>query len=178
MAFSVKKIPLKAAVDQKNVFNMLFTSSQPPTPAALPYLSFPIISWSVNFLGFFLATCRKVFRKASLSLMKEQVSRLAKPTVVQYVTVFRLILAKPVKDWSRALEGSTFWLSKCDLSRMFYTERSWHTYRFTVVIVSGRQDLPSGCKRIFFDLFWSVKLLIKAKWGFQFSPKCLMDLHN
>ena len=34
-------------------------------------------------------------RKASLSLiMKEQVSRLAKSAVVQYVTVFRLILAK------------------------------------------------------------------------------------
>ena len=33
--------------------------------------------------------------------------------------------------------------SKCDFSRMFHTERSWHTYRFTVVIVSGRQDLPS-----------------------------------
>ena len=42
-----------------------------------------------------------------------------------------------------ALEGSTFSLSKCDFSRMFHTERSWHTYRFTVVIVSGRQDLPS-----------------------------------
>ena len=42
-----------------------------------------------------------------------------------------------------ALEGSTFSLSKCDFSRMFHTERSWHTYRFTVAIVSGRQDLPS-----------------------------------
>ena len=42
-----------------------------------------------------------------------------------------------------ALEGSTFSLSKCDFSRLFHTERSWHTYRFTVVFVSGRQDLPS-----------------------------------
>ena len=44
-----------------------------------------------------------------------------------------------------ALEGSTFSLSKCDLSGdfscMFHTERSRHI-RFTVVIVSGRQDLP------------------------------------
>ena len=32
--------------------------------------------WSVNFLDFLLAACGKVFRKASLSLMKEQVSRL------------------------------------------------------------------------------------------------------
>ena len=77
-----------------------------------------------------------------------------------------------------ALEGSIFSLSKCDFSRMFHTERSWHTYRFTVVIVSGRQDLPSGCKRIFFDLFWSVKLFSTAEWGFQYSPKCVMDLHN
>ena len=53
--------------------------------------------WSVNFLDFFLAAYSKVFRKASLSLMKEQVSQLAKSAVVQYVTVFRLILAKRVK---------------------------------------------------------------------------------
>ena len=45
-----------------------------------------------------------------------------------------------------ALEGSTFSLSKCDFSRMFHTERSWHTYRFTVVIVYGRQDLPSDAR--------------------------------
>ena len=42
-----------------------------------------------------------------------------------------------------SLEGSTFSLSKCDFSRLFHTERSWHTYRFTVAFVSGRQDLPS-----------------------------------
>ena len=52
---------------------------------------------SVNFLGFFLAAYSKVFRKASLSVMKEQVSRLAKSAAVQYVTVFRLILPKRVK---------------------------------------------------------------------------------
>ena len=34
--------------------------------------------------------------------MKEQVSQLGKSAVVQYVTVFRLILAKRVKHWSRA----------------------------------------------------------------------------
>ena len=47
-----------------------------------------------------------------------------------------------------ALEGSTFSLSKCDFSRLFHTEMSWHTYRFTVVFVSGRQDLPSD-ERVF-----------------------------
>ena len=60
-----------------------------------------VFPWSVNFLGFFLAACSKVFRKASLSLMREQVSRLAK-AALQYVTVFRLISAKRVKQWSRA----------------------------------------------------------------------------
>ena len=49
---------------------------------------------SVNFLDFFLAACSKVFLKVSLSLMKEQVSQLAKSTVAQYATAFRLILAK------------------------------------------------------------------------------------
>ena len=93
---------------------MLFTSSPSPLPASLSYLSLTIVlytvtfeisarfrscfPWSVDFLGFLLAACSKVFRKASLSLMKEQVSRLAKSAVVQYVTVFRLILAKRVKD--------------------------------------------------------------------------------
>ena len=42
-----------------------------------------------------------------------------------------------------ALEGSTLSLRKCDFSRLFHTERSWHTYGFTVTFVSGRQDLPS-----------------------------------
>ena len=48
-----------------------------------------------------------------------------------------------------ALKGSTFSLSKCDFSRLFHTERSWHTYRFTVVFVSGQQDLPSADARAF-----------------------------
>ena len=40
-------------------------------------------SWSVDFLDFFLAAWSKVFRKASLSRMKEEVSsRLAKSAVV------------------------------------------------------------------------------------------------
>ena len=47
-----------------------------------------------------------------------------------------------------SLEGSAFSLSKCDFSRLFHTERSWHTYRFTVtvVFVFGRQDLPSDAR--------------------------------
>ena len=34
-----------------------------------------------------------------------------------------------------------FWLS-----RLFHIESSWHTYQFTVVFVSGRQDLPSDAR--------------------------------
>ena len=48
------------------------------------------------------------------------------------------------------LEGSTFSLSKCDFSRLFHTERSWYTYRFTVVFVSGRQDLSSDARAFSF----------------------------
>ena len=44
------------------------------------------------------------------------------------------------------LEGSAFLVSKCDFRRLFQTERSSHTYRFTVVFVSGRQDVPSDAK--------------------------------
>ena len=32
-----------------------------------------------------------------------------------------------------ALEGSMFWLSKCDFSRLFHTKRSRHSYWFSVV---------------------------------------------
>ena len=52
-----------------------------------------------------------------------------------------------------ALEGSTFSLSKCDFSRLFHTERSWYTYRFTVVFVSARQDLPSDPRAFSFTSF-------------------------
>ena len=45
-----------------------------------------------------------------------------------------------------------FWLS-----RLFHIERSWHTYRFTVVFVSGRQDLPSDSRA------YSLKLFITAE---------------
>ena len=34
-----------------------------------------------------------------------------------------------------ALEGSMCWLSKCDFSRLFHTEKSWHGDWFSVVFV-------------------------------------------
>ena len=121
------KISLKAAVDQKTMcFFMPFTSSPTPPPpppppppprAALPYLSFLIIL-SLSYYDIWnqraqwkliLAACSKVFLKASLCLMKEQVSLLAKSAVVQYVSVFRLILAKRVKYWSRAWDGKALY---------------------------------------------------------------------
>ena len=43
---------------------------------------------------------------------------------------------------------------------MFHTERSWHIYRLTVVIVFWSAGFALWCKRIFFDLFWSVKLFL------------------
>ena len=43
---------------------------------------------------------------------------------------------------------------------MFHTERSWHTYRLTVVIVFWSAGFALWCKRNFFDLFWSVKLFL------------------
>ena len=42
--------------------------------------------------------------------------------------------------------GSMLWLSKCDFCRLFHTERSWHSYWFSAVIVSGRHDLPSDAR--------------------------------
>jgi len=45
--------------------------------------------------------------------MKEQFSRLAKCALVRYVTVFRLILAKRVKRWSRAWDGNASYCELC-----------------------------------------------------------------
>ena len=59
-------------------------------------------------------------------------------------TFFSLLLGR--------LCSRRFWLS-----RLFHIERSWHTYRFTVVFVSGRQDLPSYARA------YSLKLLITAE---------------
>ena len=59
-----------------------------------------------------------------------------------------------------ALEVSSFSLSKCEFSRLFHTERSWHTYQFTVVFRLCSAGFALWCKSILFDLFWSVKLFI------------------
>ena len=56
-----------------------------------------LVQYLTILVFFFFLMIFSVFRKASVSHMKEQVSRLAKPAVVQYVTVFRLIFAKRVK---------------------------------------------------------------------------------
>ena len=55
-----------------------------------------------------------------------------------------LVLISFLVDY--VLEGSTFSLSKCGFSRLFHPERLWHTYRFTVVFVSGRQNLHSDAR--------------------------------
>ena len=62
-----------------------------------------------------------------------------------------------------ALEGSTFSLNKCDFSRMFHTEMSWLTYRFTVVVLSGRQDLPSVTSAFLWSLLKRNAFFITAE---------------
>ena len=58
-----------------------------------------------------------------------------------------------------ALEGSMFWLSKCDFSPLFHTERSWHTLiDFLLFLNFWSSWFALSCKSIFFDLFWSIKL--------------------
>ena len=66
------------------------------------------------------------------------------------ITFFPLLLGR--------LCSGRFWLS-----RLFHIKRSWHTYRFTVVFVSGRQDLPSDSRA------YSLKIFITAEpKGFNF----------
>ena len=76
---------------QKNKTN--FINWAAPQAAELISACSRSFSWLVNFRDFFYTAWSKVFRKALLSLMKEQVPRLAKSASRQYFTVFRLILA-------------------------------------------------------------------------------------
>ena len=62
-----------------------------------------------------------------------------------------------------ALEGSTFLLG-----HLFYTERSLHTYRFTVVFVSGRQDLPFDTRAFSLTSFEASSLLLRLNEGCNF----------
>ena len=71
-----------------------------------------------------------------------------------------------------------FFLSRSDFSRLFHTERSWHTYRFTVFFISGRQDLPSDARVFTLTSFEALSFLLRPNKGFQFPPKCLLDLNN
>ena len=50
--------------------------------------------------------------------------------------------------WVYYILGSTLWMSKCEFCRLFHTERSWHAYWFSAVIVSGRHDLPSDARAL------------------------------
>ena len=54
-------------------------------------------------------------------------------------------------------------LSKCDFSRLFHTEKSWHAYGFSVVFEFLVGILTLWCKNSFFELFQSVKLFIVAQ---------------
>ena len=68
--------------------------------------------WLVNFLAFFLAAWSKAFRKASLSLMKEQVSQLAKSAssnILSYFVSFWL------QGWNTDLGPETERFGYCEL---------------------------------------------------------------
>ena len=87
--------------------------------------------------GFFYAAFNKVFRKASLSLMKEQVSRLAKSAASNIFSYFvsfsytgeRLILGFRRKDWilraiNLLLPVKSLWPHKLSPSGQIYSARS------------------------------------------------------
>ena len=67
-----------------------------------------------------------------------------------------------------ALEGSPFSLSKCDFSRLFHTEKSWHAYRFTEVFGSGGQDLPSDARALSLTSFGESSFLSRLNKGLPF----------
>ena len=105
-----------------------------------------LLTWS-RILMYLPDTVGKRHKKA-FKFIGDRNLRLRDSAFVRCKPTHAKMLLVPIKFFflcwvDYALEGSTFSLSKCDFSRMFHTERSWHTYRFTVVIVSGRQDLPS-----------------------------------
>ena len=59
---------------------------------------------------------------------------------------------------------------------MILSAWSWHTFRFTVVIVSGRQDLPSDASAFYLTSFWSVKrkaFLLRLNKGSNFLQSVL-----
>ena len=43
---------------------------------------------------------------------------------------------------------------------------------------SGRQDLPSDARVFTLTSFEALSFLLRPNKGFQFSPKCLLDLNN
>ena len=61
----------------------------------------------------FLAAFSKVFRKASLSLMREQFSRLAKSAASSIFSYFVSVRATRVKDWSRAWDRKIGYCELC-----------------------------------------------------------------
>ena len=80
--------------------------------------------------------------------------------------------------WKVLHFNQAFSLSKCDFSSLFHTERSWRTYRFTVVFVSGRQDLPSDGRAFSLTSFKASSFLLRLNKGLIYSPKCLLDLNS
>ena len=98
----------------------------------------------------FSGLCRNICLKES-----EVWRKVFSNKIVTLVTQVCHLLSSPVllRKFTYDLEGCTFSLSNCDFSRLFHTERSWHTYRFTVLFVSGLKDFPLMQEHILWPQF-------------------------
>ena len=87
------------------------------------------LSWVVFVFFFFLAPAlSKVFRKASLSLMKEQSSWLSKSAASNIFSYFVSFRATRVKDWSRVRDGKIGYCNIQDISSgVTVITRIWNT---------------------------------------------------
>ena len=66
------------------------------------------------------------------------------------------------------LEGCTFSLSNCDFSRLFHTERSWHTSIYCG-FVSGLKDFPSNARAFSVtSAFEASSILLRLNKGSKF----------
>ena len=70
----------------------------------------------------------------------------------------RFFLPEFVENYESRGESSNFLLPTSDFQ--LPTSNFWHTYRFTVVFASGRQDLPSDSRAYSLKLFRDCLLFI------------------
>ena len=116
-----------APITSKRLLRRLYSLIHEPRTRQIPKLSRAncvtiqltarVLDWTsvliVGCLGVFLAALNKVFRKASLSLMKEQFSRLSKSAASNIISYFVSFRATMVKDWSRAWDEKIGYYELC-----------------------------------------------------------------